>query len=789
MSTGNDHEFPATPLAHAACRASTVNINTLSIYLVAGALSVSLSTVLAVFARLYPGTRILKSCAVAILMLSAALVVSSFGPSLPRWVTVVGTNMVLIAASVVVHAGFSAFVEGRAATADRFGWAIVAATALPFWYWGLVAPDGHYRAVVFSLATAIVNGRTAWVLLRVAGRQLRNASVWLLAGLFVTLTVWMFVRGISLLGAEPLPTQERGANPTSWISVAWYMVLVSLLTGSVLWMEFSRMQPRSRHPVVGARVRFSFVAFFRNKLILLWTTVLILFLGVVSQGGLFVVKSYEWEEARLRHTTALANDVLTEHARQAIAHVDALLHTVRSYSLHTRDLAETRHFMETLPMDPSMVVNICVTNARGEVVALQGDASLVPDAADGKYLRYHQTHDDDQLFVGPVERGRGAGSLHFRVTRRISGPDGRFAGVVIGTVDPAFFARYYRVVVPASQYRVSLLGTQDHQLRARLPEPPADLWQMPVESTLWGALDREPSGAYEDPSPMDQTRRVSVYRRVGDFPLVMVTDFSDGDLRDSVHARLREPAFVAAWMLAVVLVLTILLTQEIRRRDEQDRFLTMLSHELKTPLSVLRLTLGMEGVLPEKARTRAQQSVQDMDAIVERCLQVDRLQHHRYVGVHETCQVEDLLHPLCQAHPQARRIAVHCDSLPPLVTDAQLLRTALGNLLDNALKYSPASSAVQVEACAQNRNGRAGIGIRFTNVAGSAGRPDAGQVFRKYYRSPGAHSRTGSGLGLYLVRSIVRRLGGWVGLEPTDGGMVCFAMWLPLGASRPRRDR
>jgi signal transduction histidine kinase len=115
-----------------------------------------------------------------------------------------------------------------------------------------------------------------------------------------------------------------------------------------------------------------------------------------------------------------------------------------------------------------------------------------------------------------------------------------------------------------------------------------------------------------------------------------------------------------------------------------------------------------------------------------------------------------------------------------VVTDIQLLQVALGNLIDNALKYATPASLVQVSASTSTGAHRSPGGILFSvvNTPGPAGLPDASQVFQKYYRSPGARSKTGSGLGLYLVHQIARRLGGWVRYVPGTR-QVQFEFWLP----------
>jgi signal transduction histidine kinase len=70
------------------------------------------------------------------------------------------------------------------------------------------------------------------------------------------------------------------------------------------------------------------------------------------------------------------------------------------------------------------------------------------------------------------------------------------------------------------------------------------------------------------------------------------------------------------------------------------------------------------------------------------------------------------------------------------------------------------------------------VRVCVRNQVGPAGLPDADKVFDKYYRSPGAHRKTGSGLGLYLVKSYMQLLGGYVGYAVV-ADEVEFSIWMP----------
>jgi signal transduction histidine kinase len=69
--------------------------------------------------------------------------------------------------------------------------------------------------------------------------------------------------------------------------------------------------------------------------------------------------------------------------------------------------------------------------------------------------------------------------------------------------------------------------------------------------------------------------------------------------------------------------------------------------------------------------------------------------------------------------------------------------------------------------------------VKVANQIGLAGAPDASQIFSKYYRSPGARSKSGSGLGLYLTRSITQLLGAQLTYEVEDD-QVEFSLWMPV---------
>jgi len=214
------------------------------------------------------------------------------------------------------------------------------------------------------------------------------------------------------------------------------------------------------------------------------------------------------------------------------------------------------------------------------------------------------------------------------------------------------------------------------------------------------------------------------------------------------------------------------------QREMQSRFMSMLNHELKTPLSVIRMALGMKEVTVG-VKNLAQQAVKDVDAIVERCLQADQLEQRQLVSRRQPCCINKMLAELRTASATPQRLVIQSEALPAVDTDPQLLRIAVGNLIDNALKYAEPQSTVYIDVSLFEHQGRSGILKRIANAAGTAAMPDPQRVFDKYYRGPGAQGKTGSGLGLYLVRSVTEQLGGWIHYCPFENE-VRFELWIPL---------
>jgi signal transduction histidine kinase len=219
-------------------------------------------------------------------------------------------------------------------------------------------------------------------------------------------------------------------------------------------------------------------------------------------------------------------------------------------------------------------------------------------------------------------------------------------------------------------------------------------------------------------------------------------------------------------------------SQERQRREEQSMLMAMLSHEIKTPLSVLKLVMD-EKVAGSDLEGHANRAVGNIDFIVNRCLQLGKLDARAIQINSTTFSVRELIGALLQDCHATNRVELHVPDGLVIDTDKDIFRMVVSNLLENSLKYGAADSPIELEVVAARKEAVEGVRVLVRNAVGPLGAPDAGQVFKKYYRNTQATKITGSGLGLFLVHELVGVMGGDV-TYASDQQEVIFSVWIPV---------
>jgi signal transduction histidine kinase len=221
-------------------------------------------------------------------------------------------------------------------------------------------------------------------------------------------------------------------------------------------------------------------------------------------------------------------------------------------------------------------------------------------------------------------------------------------------------------------------------------------------------------------------------------------------------------------------------------REDQDKLLAMITHEIRTPIAVIdAATQTLEALddTPsadrEERYDRIHRSVNRLSVLLDLAVAQTRSEVADWQltqGMVEPAALTDEVVKLL-GNPLAQRIQVTAvEALPKLIGDDRMLRFALLNLLDNACKYSPPESPVRVHIEAT------GGGVTWRVEDNGHGIPPGMEerIFEKYVRLGESGNKAGLGLGLYLARHIVHRHGGTLMVETGRAQGACFVCWLPI---------
>jgi len=245
-------------------------------------------------------------------------------------------------------------------------------------------------------------------------------------------------------------------------------------------------------------------------------------------------------------------------------------------------------------------------------------------------------------------------------------------------------------------------------------------------------------------------------------------------------------------LIAGVVINTIFLVREIRRNEQQDSFLNAITHELKTPIASIRLylqTLESRPVEETQRRDFYRIMLEDTDRLLGSVEQVLKASQVRQGSARQNWQevdfgavVRDALE-LARLRQHLSDEALHFGSaLADGITvmgNAEELRTAVFNLFDNAIKYSGDKKKIVVDILAPNIDT---VSLRVCDRGVGIHPKELKRIFKRFYRAPNSLTRDvkGTGLGLFIVRSIARRHGGDAYAESQGEGLgSTFTMRLP----------
>lgn len=209
-----------------------------------------------------------------------------------------------------------------------------------------------------------------------------------------------------------------------------------------------------------------------------------------------------------------------------------------------------------------------------------------------------------------------------------------------------------------------------------------------------------------------------------------------------------------------------------------------ISHQTKTPIANLLLYAGLlaDKDLPDDCRGYVEQltaQAEKLQFLIESMVKAGRLETGVIAVQPRPADVGALTQAAVQsALPEAERRGVQLSRLPAEVGacfDPKWTQEALGNLIDNAIKYTPAGGSVTVSVTPYELFCR----IDVTDTGPGIPEDEQGRIFERFYRSPAVRDAQGVGLGLYLAREIAAANGGYIKVTSRPGNGSTFSLFLP----------
>jgi two-component system sensor histidine kinase/response regulator len=239
------------------------------------------------------------------------------------------------------------------------------------------------------------------------------------------------------------------------------------------------------------------------------------------------------------------------------------------------------------------LVGILVYDENGNSPLDSFDTARTPvNVLDRDYFQYHRTHPERGPRVSPLIRSKITGQWLLPVTRRLNHPDGRFAGVIVATVNPQYFQRFYNAYDLGADSAISLVH-ETGMLIVRRPYVEQAVGASFAATPLFQRhLPRAPAGHFVNVSRLDNIEKLNSYRRLDHYPLIVVVGRPVREILAEWRSGALLSATVASILVCVLALLGIMLLKTLQRNLRTESSLLASEKRIRIISDNLPLAIG-----------------------------------------------------------------------------------------------------------------------------------------------------------------------------------------------------
>ena len=310
------------------------------------------------------------------------------------------------------------------------------------------------------------------------------------------------------------------------------------------------------------------------------TAMTVLF-GIILLSSIWGGVYLEMHKERQEELQNAAHDV-NSYARMFAEHMERTIKGLDGIALYLAERAEREGLALDLPrlMEEKRfrwqpIAGLAILDEKGDLVASTQVSHLPINNSSLEGFRVHRDDSGRELFISKPQVHKANGKTVIQLTRRINYADGSFRGVVVVAVDPYYLADFYMQGDLGDQTEIALIGW-DGVVRLWQSGGHVRVGQEWNKAELMGKLDADGARPLVMPSPMDGVNRISAYRALQEYPLIVLEGIAEERVLATVQKRIAGYYWLGGLMSAVVALFIALQLRGIKRREQAEERLRLL---------------------------------------------------------------------------------------------------------------------------------------------------------------------------------------------------------------------